>query len=161
MKIAPTGFKTLDYLYSISGEKTLSGQHNREPNAQPAMWTDYIHETTGQYPALWSGDFLFQQDNIDNRWTMIYEAKNQWDNGAVINLMWHACPPDEGEPCGWDPGLLNAQLDDDQWEALLTDGTDLNARWRDGVIRRCAKCGLIGLPIRQPLRDSWSWPHED
>ncbi|MBN2393794.1 MAG: glycoside hydrolase [Anaerolineae bacterium] len=125
-----TGFKTLDYLYSISGERTLAGQHNREPNAQPALWTEYIKETTGKYPALWSGDFLFQQENIDDRWTMIYEAERQWNNGAVINLMWHACPPDEGEPCDWDPGVLNAPLDDEQWEALLTDGTDLNARWK-------------------------------
>jgi len=125
-----TGFQTLDYLYSISGKKTLAGQHNREPNAQPALWTEYIKETTGQYPALWSGDFLFQQENIDNRWTMIYEAERQWKNGAVVNLMWHACPPDEEEPCDWDPGVLNAPLDDEQWEALLTEGTDLNARWK-------------------------------
>jgi mannan endo-1,4-beta-mannosidase len=122
--------QVLDYLYSISGKNTLSGQHNKEPNAVPAMWTDYIKETTGKYPALWSGDFLFQQDNIDHRWTMIHEAKKQWDNGAVINLMWHGCPPDDGEPCGWDPGLLNAQLDDDQWKELLTDGTPLNELWK-------------------------------
>ncbi len=125
-----TGFQTLDYLYSISGKKTLAGQHNREPNAQPALWTEYIKEVTGKYPALWSGDFLFQQENIENRWTMIYEAERQWKNGAVINLMWHACPPDEDEPCGWDPGVLNAPLDDAQWKALLTEGTDLNARWK-------------------------------
>ena len=60
---------------------------------------------------------------------MIHEAKKQWDQGAVINLMWHACPPDEGEPCQWDPGLLNAQLDDEQWAELLTDGTPLNLAW--------------------------------
>ena len=61
---------------------------------------------------------------------MIHEAKRQWEMGAVINLMWHACPPDEGEPCGWDPGLLNAQLDDNQWKELLTDGTPLNLTWK-------------------------------
>lgn len=122
--------QVLAYLHSISGTQTLSGQHNREPNAEPAKWTDYIQETTGKYPALWSGDFLFQQNNMDNRWTMIHEAKKQWDNGAVINLMWHACPPDEGEPCGWDPGLLNAQLTDDQWAELTTDGTLLHETWK-------------------------------
>lgn len=122
--------QVLAYLYSISGTQTLSGQHNREPNAEPAKWTDYIQATTGKYPALWSGDFLFQQNNMDNRWTMIHEAKKQWDNGAVINLMWHGCPPDEGEPCGWDPGLLNAQLTDDQWTELTTDGTPLNETWK-------------------------------
>lgn len=122
--------QVLDYLYSISGKKTLSGQHNKEPNAEPVKWTTFIHQVTGKYPALWSGDFLFQQENMDARWTMIHEAKKQWDNGAVINLMWHACPPDEGEPCGWDPGLLNAQLDDNQWKELITDGTRLNETWK-------------------------------
>ncbi|AWW00772.1 glycoside hydrolase [Arcticibacterium luteifluviistationis] len=122
--------KVLDYLKTISGKSTLAGQHNREPNAKPARWTEFIKETTGTYPALWSGDFLFQQGNIDNRWTMVHEAKRQWDNGAVINIMWHACPPDQGEPCGWDPGLLNAQLDDTQWKELLTDGYVLNETWK-------------------------------
>lgn len=121
--------QVLDYITGISGKKTLAGQHNKEPNSEPAKWTTFIRETTGKYPALWSGDFLFQQNNIDERWTMIYEAKKQWDNGAIINLMWHACPPDEGEPCAWDPGLLNAQLDDNQWKELLTAGTPLNKNW--------------------------------
>jgi mannan endo-1,4-beta-mannosidase len=122
--------QVLDYLYSISGKKTLAGQHNKEPNSEPVKWTSYIKETTGKYPALWSGDFLFEQENINTRWTMIHEAKRQWDKGAVINLMWHACPPDEGEPCGWDPGLLNAQLDDNQWKELVTDGMPLNETWK-------------------------------
>jgi len=122
--------QVLDYLYSISGENILSGQHNREPNAEPAKWTDYINQTTGKYPALWSADFLFQQDNIDNRLIMIQEAKRQWDNGAVVSIMWHACPPDQDEPCSWNPGILNAQLTDNQWKELLTDGTPLNGRWK-------------------------------
>ena len=122
--------EVLNYLYSISGKQTLAGQHNREPNADPDRWTEFINETTGKYPALWSGDFLFQMDNINERWTMIFEAKKQWDKGAVINLMWHACPPDQGEPCGWDPGLLNAQLNDSEWNELLTDGTSLNINWK-------------------------------
>lgn len=122
--------QVLDYLYSISGKKTLAGQHNKEPNCEPTKWTNFIKEITGKYPALWSGDFLFQQNNIDERWAMIHEAKKQWENGAVINLMWHACPPDEGEPCAWDPGLLNAQLDDNQWKELITKGTPLNEKWK-------------------------------
>ncbi len=61
---------------------------------------------------------------------MIYEAERQWKKGAFINLMWHGCPPDEGEPCDWDPGLLNAQLDDEQWEEITTDGTPLNLIWK-------------------------------
>lgn len=122
--------KVLRYLYSISGDKVVAGQHNREPNAEPDMWTEFIYETTGKYPALWSGDFLFQQENMDQRWTMIFEAEKQWNKGAIINIMWHGCPPDQGEPCGWDPGLLNAQLTDSQWQELITDGSPLNKTWK-------------------------------
>ncbi|WP_210463357.1 glycoside hydrolase family 26 protein [Rufibacter roseolus] len=123
-------FKSLVYLKSISGSKTIAGQHNREPNSEPERWSKYIAETTGKYPALWSGDFLFQQENIDQRWTMIHEAKRQWEKGAVVNIMWHGCPPNQGEPCGWDPGLLNAQLNDQEWQEIITDGTPLNKKWK-------------------------------
>ncbi|MBW3127726.1 glycosyl hydrolase [Hymenobacter profundi] len=122
--------KVLPYLQRISGKQTLAGQHNKEPNAEPTKWTDYIHRTTGKYPALWSGDFLFQQENIDNRWKMVQEAERQYKASAVVNIMWHACPPGSGEPCGWDPGLLNQLLTDAQWQELLTDGTPLNKTWK-------------------------------
>jgi len=122
--------KVLPYLQRISGSKTLAGQHNKEPNAEPTKWTDYVYKTTGKYPALWSGDFLFQQENIDHRWQMIKEAERQYRAGAVVNIMWHACPPTSGEPCGWDPGLLNQLLTDAQWQELTTEGTPLNKTWK-------------------------------
>jgi mannan endo-1,4-beta-mannosidase len=122
--------KVLPYLQRISGTKTLAGQHNKEPNAEPTKWTDYVYKTTGKCPALWSGDFLFQQENIDNRWKMVKEAEHQYRQGAVVNIMWHACPPAAGEPCGWDPGLLNQLLTDAQWKELTTDGTPLNKTWK-------------------------------
>lgn len=130
MGYAQTPFQTLNYLYKISGTKTVGGIHNREPNSDPDKWTAYIDKTTGRYPALWSGDFLFQKENMEERWTMIFEAEKQWKKGAIINIMWHSCPPDQGEPCGWDPGLLNAQLTDSQWKELITDGTPLNKVWK-------------------------------
>ncbi len=126
-----TGFKSLDYLYEISGRKTVAGIHNREPNATPARWTDEIFNTTGKYPGLWSGDFLFQQDNIDNRGTMIAEALKQWNQGAIVNIMWHACNPALSQPCGWDDGQgVLSNLNDTQWNELITDGTPLNDRWK-------------------------------
>jgi len=122
-------FRTLDYLKSISGKKTVSGQHNREPNSQPSKWTDQIHSVTGKYPGLWSGDFLFEADNIANRWTMIYEAKKEWDSGSIVQLMLHTCPPTQAEPCPWDGGVLSS-LTDSQWTELITDGSTLNRNWK-------------------------------
>ena len=43
--------------------------------------------------------------------------------------MWHGCPPDIGEPCEWDTGLLNAQLTDAQWNELLTPDSALYNKW--------------------------------
>lgn len=124
-----SGSKTLRFLQGISGSRTVAGQHNREPNSEPAKWTNAIRDTTGRFPGLWSGDFLYEQENIANRSTMINEAKNQWNQGALINLMYHAAPPNQGEPCGWEDGVLS-HLSDGQWNELISDGSSLNSKWK-------------------------------
>ena len=131
IELPKTGFKSLDYLYSIAGKRTLAGIHNREPNAAPAKWTNEIFNVTGKYPAFWSGDFLFQADNINNRQIMIDEAKLQWSKGAVVNIMWHACNPALEQPCGWDDGkgVLSA-LSNTQFDDLVTEGTIVNLKWK-------------------------------
>lgn len=128
--VPQTPFKTLNYLYSISGTKTVAGIHNREPNETPARWTEEIKSTTGKFPGLWSGDFLFQAENINNRQIMIDEALNQWKQGAIVNLMWHACNPALDQPCGWDSDGVLSKLTDEQWNELITDGTPLNSNWK-------------------------------
>src|SRR5215217_398494 len=125
-----TRFKTLDLLYKISGTQTISGIHNREPNSRPAAWTSEMQKVTGKYPALWSGDFLFQEQNIAARQTMINEAIVQWNKGALVNIMWHACNPALDQPCGWDKKGVLSNLTDEQWKELLTDGSKINTRWK-------------------------------
>ncbi|MES2777726.1 MAG: glycosyl hydrolase [Bacteroidota bacterium] len=120
----------ISFLKKNSGSQTLFGIHNREPNKKPAAWTEEVFKTTGKYPALWSGDFLFQADNIANRQTMIDEAIAQWNKGAVVNIMWHACNPALEQPCGWDKKGVLSKLNDEQWTGLLTDGTVINSRWK-------------------------------
>ena len=123
-------FKTLEYLKSVSGNKTIAGVHNREPNATPAKWTEEIFKATGRYPGLWSGDFLFQADNINNRKIMIDEALRQWKKGSIVNIMWHACNPALQQPCGWDKSGVLSKLTDKQWNELITDGSTLNEQWK-------------------------------
>ena len=81
--------KVLDYLKNISGQQTVAGIHNREPNAQPARQTDRMEKLTGTHPGLWSGDFLFSQDDIANRWPMIRECRKQWEQGSIVQLLLH------------------------------------------------------------------------
>jgi mannan endo-1,4-beta-mannosidase len=124
-----TNSTVLDYLYSISGTKTIAGQHNREPNSNPVSWTSWIYSVTGKYSKLWGGgDFLYSEDDIQHRWTMITEAKNQWNTGALVTLMWHVCPPTVQEPCSWTD--ITSTLTYTQWDELVTDGSPLNNQWK-------------------------------
>lgn len=128
--IAQSAFKSLNYLYSISGEKTIAGIHNREPNHIPGLWTDSITVLSGKTPGLWSGDFLFQANNIKARWDMIHRAEKAWQQGSMVNIMWHTCSPANAEPCQWnDDGVLD-ELTDEQWTSLITDGSELNKVWK-------------------------------
>lgn len=130
-------FEVLNYLYNISGHKTIAGIQNREPNSEPERWTDSIHAATGKYPGLWSGDFLFEQDNIDNRQIMINEALKEWKQGAVVQIMWHACNPALSTPCGYDSTGVLSRLTDAQWNELITDGTPLNKKWKSMIDNVC------------------------
>ena len=42
---ASTRAALIDYLTGISGQYTLSGQHNREPNSDPTKYTRSTHLT--------------------------------------------------------------------------------------------------------------------
>ncbi len=124
-----TGTGVLDYLKSISGSKTVIGIHNREPNSDADVQTERAYSITGQYPGLWSGDFLFSSDDVSNRWNMIYECKRQWDKGSMVQLMMHVVPPTQSEPGSWDGGVVSS-LSDSQWSSLITDGGTLNKAWK-------------------------------
>ena len=86
MTVEATPWRMLDYLYEIKGQGTVAGVHNKYSRT-PTSFTDQAEAVAGRTPGLWSGDFLFDQENIENRWTMINEAKRQWDEGALVNIM--------------------------------------------------------------------------
>jgi len=117
----------LGLITGISGSKTMSGEHNRE--ASEGDFISAMDTITGHYPALWGGDFLYETEEIQNRPNMIQHLMDGWDGGSVVSLMYHACPPTQGEACDWDGGVLST-LTDAQWSDLTTDGGTLNAVWK-------------------------------
>lgn len=125
---AQTSFKVLNYLYSISGNHTIAGQ-------QGSGYMNGLQTISGKYPGLWGEDFSFVIDSTiggssmaDFRIRLAAEAKTRWARGEVINLMWHACPPTQAEPCAWDGGVVS-HLSDTQWTQLITPGTSLYNAW--------------------------------
>lgn len=119
----------LSYLYSINGSYSISGIHNREPNSSPSKQTDNIYSLTGDYPGLWSGDFLFTSNDINNRWNMVYECEKQWNNGSMVQLMFHVTSPAGSEAGSWYDNVC-CTLSDSQWNDLITDGGTLNKAWK-------------------------------
>jgi mannan endo-1,4-beta-mannosidase len=125
---AQTPLKSLNYLYSISGTKTIGGIHNKEPLSAPTAYTDQLEFVSGKVAGLWGGDFLF--NSYADRWTMIREAERQWQKGAFVTLTWHACNPAQNvSPCTFGTGVTS-QLSDADWADLVTDGTVLNTHWK-------------------------------
>ncbi|SDJ89811.1 Por secretion system C-terminal sorting domain-containing protein [Catalinimonas alkaloidigena] len=128
--LAQTSHKSLNFLYSIRGSQTIGGMHNRQPNANPNSYSQQLHNVVGQWPGLYSADFQFEPNEIANRQTMTNQVITEWNNGAMINLMWHACNPAKGEPCGWDGNGVLSQMSDWEWNQLTTNGTAINNAWK-------------------------------
>jgi hypothetical protein len=119
--------KVLDYFASISGKQTIFGVENK---GTPHGDTDHVKSVTLKQPGFWGNDFGFG-GAVGGRTAMGAEAVKQWNAGAVVALMYHACAPTRDENCSWDDvGGANPQhLSDAQWTDLVTPGTDLYKAW--------------------------------
>jgi mannan endo-1,4-beta-mannosidase len=161
---ASTRAALVNYLSSISGQQTITGQHNREPNADPTKWTRIAQGITGQTPGLWGGDFLFAASDVSARQTMVSEAIRQWQGGSLVALTWHMCPPTVGSTCGWDASGVLSHLSDAQWSQLVTDGSSLNTAFKNRLneavpyLRQLQSAGVPVLfrPVHE-MNEGWSW----
>lgn len=145
---SPLRAKLLNFINSNSGHMTMAGEHNRE--SSQGNFIQQVHDITGDYPALWGGDFLYESDQISNRQNMINYEISGGKMGAVISLMYHACPPTSAESCGWDPGVIHTSLDANQWSDLVTDGGGLNQVWKsrlDAIAPFFLQIQSAGLPV--------------
>ena len=143
----PEARALLAYLYSISGQAYITGQHNY-PNTA-SRYTDLSYDITGKYPGLFGQDFGFSagddKDSVLSRPAMIEEVERQWRNGAVIALTWHEVRPTDDEPVTFHDSV-QGHLTDYEWQQLLTPGTPLYNRW-------CAQVDVVAGYLRQ-LRDA-------
>ncbi|WP_185976648.1 glycosyl hydrolase [Catenovulum sediminis] len=122
--------ETLDFLYSIKGTKTIGAMHNRQPNSDPNKYSRDLNAVTGQWPGMYSTDFQFEPNEIAHRQTITNQVINEWNNGAMIHLMWHACNPAKQSPCQWDSNGVLSAMSDWEWNQLITDGTAINSNWK-------------------------------
>ncbi|MGV3586192.1 MAG: glycosyl hydrolase [Adhaeribacter sp.] len=156
----------LQYIYSLSGKSTLSGQHNYI--GQLSRYSDEVNSITGKYPAIWGSDFGFagashDPDNIAYRQKLVEEAKKHHAAESIITLMWHSCRPQDPEPCGWKESV-QAELTAQEWEDLITPGTAMHTAWVQkvdviaGYLKQlqAANIPVIWRPYHE-MNGGWFW----
>lgn len=124
----------LSYIYSISGTKTLSGQHSVPLDGSNRLFGVYRH--TQHYPAVFGQDFGFSPegswDGINFRQRIVDEAIKRHKEGFIISLMWHAVRPIDEEPVSFGASI-QGELTKKEWEDLFIPGTIVHERWESQV----------------------------
>lgn len=162
---SPEASALLNYLYSIAGKNTLSGQHD-----QPLFRNSYYqrtYELVREHPAVFGQDFGFSEpntlDGINFRQRIVDDAIAMHKEGTIITLMWHAAPPMMEEPVTFKEGIQR-KLTDQEWNDIVTPGTELNLRWQTQVDviafflkqLRDAKVPVIWRPYHE-MNGRWFW----
>jgi len=131
---SPEAVQLLQYLYEISGKRTLTGQH-----CAPLLGSTRLagmEKITGHYPAVFGQDFGFSAagtwDGINFRQQIVDEAIRRHSEGFIITLMWHAVCPTDREPVDFDESIKR-KLTGREWRDLLTPGTEIHERWKSQV----------------------------
>ncbi len=127
----------LSFIYAQRGNGTLVGQHSYPLTSD--MYMEYAANDFGQHPAIFGQDFGYSapntKDGINFRQRSIDNAIKWHEKGAIITLMWHAVPPTtDAIYTTWQgENGIQSKLSDQQWADLLTDGTEINTRWKEQV----------------------------
>ena len=97
-----------------------------------------VSRLCGKRPGLWSTDFGFSKvpnDTIQRRDLFIEKALSLHRNKVLITLSWHQCNPILDEPCTFLGGVAQTTLNNEQWDQLLANGSELNTHWKEQVDR--------------------------
>ncbi len=124
----------LNFIYSIRGKNTLTGQHSIPLFA--SLRLPAVQKMTTKYPAVFGQDFGFSEpgtwDGINYRQQIVDEAIRRHSEGFIITLMWHAVRPIEEEPVDFRQSI-QGELTVSEWEDLITPGTLINEKWKSQV----------------------------
>lgn len=162
---SPEAVALLDYIYSISGKQILAGQHCAPLVGSTRL--SVVHRITQQYPVVFGQDFGFSYpgywDGINYRQNIVDEAIKRHNDGFIITIMWHAVNPTMDEPVEFRDGI-QSEISDEQWQQLITSGTQLHERWKSQVDviawflkqLRYAKVPVIWRPYHE-MNGDWFW----
>ncbi len=162
---SPESVKLLNYIYSISGNHTLTGQHNNPLVGSTRL--EGVYKLTKHYPAVFGQDFGFSEpgtwDGINFRQRIVDEAIRRYSEGFIITIMWHAVRPIEDEPVDF-RNSIQGELTDQEWQDLVTPGTEINEKWKsqvDVIAWFLKQLQYAGVPVLwrpyHEMNGDWFW----
>lgn len=152
---APEAVALLNFIYGISGQHTLSGQHNYP--ADTDRQTVAAAKAWGKTPAIFGKDWGFadksSKDSAFVRNDVVEEIIEHYKNGSLVVMCWHEVPPTADEPVAFrgrrggagtsnvvltavvttNLNTVQGHLTEAQYKDLLTPGTALHQHWCDQV----------------------------
>jgi mannan endo-1,4-beta-mannosidase len=162
---SPEAVQLLQYIYSISGNHILTGQHNVPLVGSTRL--QGVQKMLRKYPVVFGQDFGFSEpgtwDGINYRQRIVDEAIERNSEGFIITIMWHAIRPIEDEPVDFRESI-QGKLTDEQWQDLITSGTVINERWKsqvDVIAWFLKQLKYAGVPVLwrpyHEMNGGWFW----
>lgn len=162
---SPEAVNLLEFIYEISGNKTMTGQH-----CNPLYGSIRLPSTekvVRKYPALFGQDFGFSEpgtwDGINYRQQIVDEAIRRHNEGFVITLMWHSVRPTEEEPVEFKESI-QGELSKSEWNDLITPGSSINEKWKsqvDVIAFFLKQLKYAGVPVLwrpyHEMNGHWFW----
>jgi mannan endo-1,4-beta-mannosidase len=147
--------KLLTWIYKNQGKTILSGQHNYPHELTRS--TDSIVAFTGKKPVVWGTDV----SSLSNE--LFEEAQRQFNNGAIITLMYHQVKPFHHDSLGFEKSV-KGMVTDDEWAQIVTPGTEYHTMWLEKIDKRAEflkKFRDAGIPILwrpyHEMNGMWFW----
>ncbi len=131
-----------DFSFCVEGEDALRYQHCGPANLPAIPWERF----KARRDSIARGDSVAPRQRSDRepeflnitldeaRSMTIQEIKARHAEGHIITLMWHGCFPTDGDCCeGSSIWAMEDRPSPEQWEKLVTGGTELNDAWKVGA----------------------------
>jgi mannan endo-1,4-beta-mannosidase len=147
--------KLLTWMYEIQGKTILSGQHNYPHELTRS--SDSIVAFTGKRPVVWGTDV----SSLSN--SLFEEARTQYNQGAIITLMYHQVKPFHHDSLGFAKSV-KGMVSNEEWAQIVTPGTEYHRMWLEKIDQRAEflkKFRDAGIPILwrpyHEMNGMWFW----
>jgi hypothetical protein len=144
----PAVSSVLCYLYQIDKQSTLSGV--QDCHWSPTSDVQYVYATTGVYPAIVGGDFLYTN--------AVSQATSAWNAGSLSMIRYHMGRPEDAD--SYESSLGTTDL-----AATLTPGSSryngLMAKINSAAdkLLQLQNAGVVVLwaPFHEAQPNGWFW----